>query len=41
VSGLIPADVLRHELRQASKKRFTAVLPYLPDRFAHLQEASR
>ncbi|HJA37481.1 MAG TPA: glycosyltransferase family 2 protein [Candidatus Brevibacterium intestinigallinarum] len=41
VSHRIPADVLRAELRAASKKRFNAVLPYLPDRFAHLQETSR
>ena len=41
VSHRIPADVLRAELRAASKKRFDAVLPYLPDRFAHLQETSR
>lgn len=41
VSRQIPADVLRAELRVATRKRFNAVLPYLPDRFAHLQEAAR
>ena len=41
VSRQIPTDVLRAELRVATRKRFNAVLPYLPDRFAHLQEAAR
>ena len=41
VSRQLPADVLRAELRVATRKRFNAVLPYLPDRFAHLQEAAR
>ncbi|GAA4517247.1 glycosyltransferase family 2 protein [Brevibacterium yomogidense] len=38
-SARIPEAVLSRQLREASRNRFAAVLPYMPRRFAHVTEA--